>query len=376
MLSFEAISSCHTSLEQRHELLLRRLPKSFYQPWNGKSKRRLVRASVVAQTVAGIDQAEQSITGADLGVSIVVAGWILGLAMPFAAVLSLRHGRKGLRPAAAYLLLQALAMIPRDSPLMEPFRYLYRGCFSSHFNDSAWLTPSQLLSNSAKRQTVICGPHGLFSLALMEMMPARGSNMVMFADNFLVNANPLIPIFGKMNGMLGMSGLVHGTVTKTMRQYEVDVLVIAGGFQEAAVGTTTKNRVCTHMWPYWVKQSLVYGYDLLFLWVYGGTQVFNQSEEGMEGRYSLAKRSIPAITPLGKFGLPIPQAPPLRAVNVKISLPQIDNPTKEDVQHWVGELHRSAAALFETHPPPAAAGGFEFAAVEPMGGWAHLPSRL
>jgi hypothetical protein len=60
-----------------------------------------------------------------------------------------------------------------------------------------------------------------------------------------------------MNGMIGMSGLKHATVTETMKQNDVDVLVIAGGFQEAAAGTTETNRVCTHMWPYWVKQSLM-----------------------------------------------------------------------------------------------------------------------
>jgi hypothetical protein len=93
----------------------------------------------------------------------------------------------------------------------------------------------------------------------------------------------------------------------------------------------------------------------------------------MVGRHNLAKRSIPAVTPIGKFGLPIPQAPPLRAVNVKVVLPQINDPTAEEVQHWVNELHRCATELLQAHPPPTS--GFKFAPVVPMGGWAHA-SRL
>jgi hypothetical protein len=66
-------------------------------------------------------------------------------------------------------------------------------------------------------------------------------------------------------------------------------------------------------------------------------------------------------------------APSLRAVNVKVVLPQINDPTAEEVQHWVNELHRCAAELLQAHPPPTS--GFKFAPVVPMGGWAHA-SRL
>jgi hypothetical protein len=119
--------------------------------------------------------------------------------MPFhGAYRSYAHGDH--RLILAWAVLTAFKKVPRDSVLLEPLRRIYRGLFDSHFNDVEWLTPSLMVNtNPAKRQCTICGPHGLFSLGLMRVHPARGSNNVMFADNTLAMLNPFIALFAKVS---------------------------------------------------------------------------------------------------------------------------------------------------------------------------------
>jgi len=262
--------------------------------------------------------------------------------------------------------LQGVAKIPRDSALFTPFRKAYRAIFEAHFHDHRWLTADYVTNNGPKRQVTIAGPHGLFSLALNRTMHPEGCNLVMFVDNNLAVFNPFVKMFAKWTGMLDLQGLKHSKVQQLMRCNQQDALVVAGGFVEAAVGTQEVNRVCRHMWPYWVKMCLLHGYELSFLWIYGATQVFNQSESGMQTRRGLAEKSMPAITPFGKFGLPVPKAPPLRVVNFRMELPHIKEPSKHEVEHWLAELERRVQATFKEHATPEGC-----APVEPLDPWIH-----
>jgi len=293
-------------------------------------------------------QLNETITGFDLGVGLVVGFWIYGLCLPIHAVYAaLRH--RQLHRLLAYLTLQALARIPRDSPVMSPFRKAYRFIFDGHFPDHQWITPDFVANKGPKRLATIAGPHGLFSLALNRTMTTEADNVIMFVDNNLAVFNPFIKMFAKWTGMLDLQGLKHTKVQGVMQHAEHDVLVVAGGFVEAAVGTQQHNRICRQMWPYWVKQCLHHGYDLSFLWILGGTEVFHQSESSVQTRFNLASLSLPAITPIGKFGLPIPLSTPLRIMNFKIELPSITNPSADQVDHWVLVLERRVQELIREH---------------------------
>jgi hypothetical protein len=92
-------------------------------------------------------------------------------------------------------------------------------------------------------------------------------------DNTLVMLNPFIGLFGKWDGMVEIQGLKDALVVKELKRGVHDALVVAGGFEEASLGSYERNRICRQTWPYWVKRALQHGYDLTFMWVYGGTQV-------------------------------------------------------------------------------------------------------
>ena len=92
------------------------------------------------------------------------------------------------------------------------------------------------------------------------------------------------------------------------------------------------------------------------------------------------RSNLAAITPFGKFGLPVPKSVPLRVMNVKIPLPHIPMPSKEEVRqpldmrlgwmlhllvlsdvpldvvwqvaHWVEHLEIKAKELIADHPQP------------------------
>eukprot|EP00658_Telonema_sp_P-2_P081309 TRINITY_DN829_c0_g1_i12.p1 TRINITY_DN829_c0_g1~~TRINITY_DN829_c0_g1_i12.p1 ORF type:complete len:254 (-),score=64.08 TRINITY_DN829_c0_g1_i12:300-1061(-) len=247
---------------------------------------------------------------------------------------------------------------------------MYRAMFEGHFTDHQWLTPCYTVDNAlnpgAKRQVTLAGPHGLFSLGLNRTMHPEGCKMIMFVDNNLAVFNPFIRMFAKWTGMWDLEGLKHTKVTSALERGECDLIVVAGGFVEAAAGTQNANRIARQTWPYWVKQCLVHGYDLSFLWIYGATQVFDQSEESLENRVKLASHSIPAITPFGKFGLPIPRSPPLRVLNFKMELPHIQAPTPQQVGEWLHKLELRVQQMIADYPPPPGVG---VAPIEPLIPW-------
>eukprot|EP00854_Cymbomonas_tetramitiformis_P004936 gene4936-6019_t len=222
----------------------------------------------------------------DAGLSAVIACWIGGFVLPiyapYAAIVD-----KNYAVAALYAFLSALKALPRDVSLMAPFRYAYKKVFEVHFPDVEFINPT-VLENPIenKRQIGIVGPHGMFSFALMRIVPAA-SNIALFVDNNLATYNPIVTFLAKCSGIKGVSdcwnlpshfcfeflvrflnlvttaelkGLKNDVVTGIMRKGELDGMVVAGGFEEASVGTYTTNRICHQTWLYWIRQCLRHEY--------------------------------------------------------------------------------------------------------------------
>ena len=290
-------------------------------------------------------------SGAIVGPTCVIVLWIYGLMMPAMATWDfVRQGRS--RQIAAYLMAHGLSRLGYHHPLMCELRRLYRLAFDGYFVDHAWLTPNHTINEGTKRLCTLAGPHGIFSLALMRTMQPQGYNSVLCVDDFLATWNPFMRIAAKCAGMQDLCGLRHDKIQSLMQDYAHDVVVIAGGFVEASVGTATSNRIVTHMWPYWVKMSLMHKFDVGFLWVYGGTEVFAQSDVGLGARLSLARRGIPAVIPSGKWGMPIPLAPKMRVVSARLELPHLPEPSPTDVSFWVDRFHAKVETLIHRTPPP------------------------
>eukprot|EP00658_Telonema_sp_P-2_P081312 TRINITY_DN829_c0_g1_i6.p1 TRINITY_DN829_c0_g1~~TRINITY_DN829_c0_g1_i6.p1 ORF type:complete len:181 (-),score=47.71 TRINITY_DN829_c0_g1_i6:140-682(-) len=178
------------------------------------------------------EQNEDLVTGPDLGVAAVIWFWIYGIALPISGLWALVT-KQSASKLAAYALLQAIARIPRDSPVFTPFRKMYRAMFEGHFTDHQWLTPCYTVDNAlnpgAKRQVTLAGPHGLFSLGLNRTMHPEGCKMIMFVDNNLAVFNPFIRMFAKWTGMWDLEGLKHTKVTSALERGECDLIVVAGG---------------------------------------------------------------------------------------------------------------------------------------------------
>ena len=177
-----------------------------------------------------------------------------------------------------------------------------------------------------------------------------------------------IGLFGKWDGLLEIQGLADANIQRELKRRVNDVIVVAGGFEEASLGSYERNRICRQTWPYWVKRCLQNGYDMTFMWVYGGTQVYNQPEAGRDTRWLFAKRAIPAIIPAGPMGVPlVPLRVPLRCMQVKLELPTIAEPSAEEVEYWTSQLEAKATALLLEHPTPP---GLGLAPIEPFLPWA------
>mmetsp|Transcript_37119 Transcript_37119/g.44868 ORF Transcript_37119/g.44868 Transcript_37119/m.44868 type:complete len:346 (-) Transcript_37119:699-1736(-) len=289
----------------------------------------------------------------DLALVGLICCWGYGLVMPLHGLYELVQYAKYQR-LATYAILLSLSKLPRDTALFRPFSHLYKTTFATHFPETRFLTPSVMRTETdpspEKCQVIIAGPHGLFSLALMRIIPAD-ARMKLFVDNTLATVNPFIPLFGKWSGMKDLDGLQNKKVTKCMKAGDHDVMVVAGGFEEASVGTGTCNRICRQTWGYWMRKALQNGFDISFMWVYGGTQVFHQPELGVSVRHMFAKRSIPCILPIGKMYLPVPTNTQLQVVNFRMQLPHIPDCTREQAREWQVKFEARVQQLLRDYPP-------------------------
>lgn len=139
---------------------------------------------------------------------------------------------------------------------------------------------------------------------------------------------------------------------------------LPGGFHDAVAAEFGKDRVVMRQRKGFVKYCLQHGYRLHPVYTFGESETFH-TFTGLQGlRMRLANRNIPAIAFVGWPLLPClprPQSRILSYVGAPVELPQIAEPSKDDIDKWHAEYLQALTAVFEANKAEA---GFPDAVLE------------
>jgi hypothetical protein len=145
-------------------------------------------------------------------------------------------------------------------------------------------------------------PHALFTEGVnyyaMSHLCEKGC--VILIDKYLYYASPLGMLFIVMLGCKDVAPLVHGRIKELLGR-GTNLIVIPGGFLEAADFSRHHETVYLHMYPYWMRMAREYpSYRLYSTFGYNlAGRFFQQSSYMKETRLRLARRGLIGVCPMG-----------------------------------------------------------------------------
>ena len=145
-------------------------------------------------------------------------------------------------------------------------------------------------------------PHALFTEGInyYAMSRLRKKEMVLLIDRYLYYCSPLGMVAIVMFGCVDVVPLVHGRIQELLA-CGTNVLVVPGGFVEAADFSRHHETLYLHMYPYWMRMAREYpSYCLYSTFGYNlAGRFFQQSSFLQDMRLHLARRGLIGIFPKG-----------------------------------------------------------------------------
>lgn len=131
-----------------------------------------------------------------------------------------------------------------------------------------------------------------------------------------------------------------------------NVALLPGGFEEASLYKRNRHKVFLKERKGFIKYALQYGYSVIPVYCFGEEKTYwEKNIASTSWRLWLNRFKIPASLFVGKFLLFLPDND--IDINVVIgkavAFPQIDNPTKDDVDKYHGEFVNALSGLFDKY---------------------------
>eukprot|EP00527_Entomoneis_sp_CCMP2396_P007407 CAMPEP_0198151404 /NCGR_PEP_ID=MMETSP1443-20131203/55519_1 /TAXON_ID=186043 /ORGANISM="Entomoneis sp., Strain CCMP2396" /LENGTH=159 /DNA_ID=CAMNT_0043817051 /DNA_START=584 /DNA_END=1060 /DNA_ORIENTATION=+ len=133
---------------------------------------------------------------------------------------------------------------------------------------------------------------------------------------------------------------------------KLDMALPPGGFEEATLTDMHQDRVFIKKRTGFIKLCLQHGYHVRPVFTFGEKRTFWNIQGFWKLRLALNRMGLPAILVWGNPLFPIVPKNDLDMVVLigkAIPLPQIDQPTREQVQEWHGKYIVALQELFENH---------------------------
>lgn len=279
--------------------------------------------------------------------------WIGGLAHIPATILLLVMGYTNAAMLGFTLALALYMAPPPSSETMEGIRQWMNASHKYMFKKTSWVPEDPKWSDHAfdgGSPTMIgYHPHGIFCWGFI--LHGGLLDGVMPLTGLVAHALFLQPLF---RYVFETCFKCVGTVSKTsmierMKRKESFGL-LPGGFQEATIMKWGHERVFLKRRQGFVKYALQFGYKLVPAYTFGESDTYWTVCGGLKWRLKLNEWSLPGVMCVGKWWCPaMPRDDcELHTVYGKpIVLPTIQNPSKQDVDHWHQVYMKELVALFD-----------------------------
>ena len=237
-----------------------------------------------------------------------------------------------------------------------------------HFNETPYCNSQNMIfvdgAKPPKPDThtmVAMAPHGILTIGFtclagsIEMEPSEIKWLVTDALKWL-------PFIRDIMSWVNIHACNKKLMQKFMKRGD-NLALLPGGFEEATMYLRGHHRIFIKNRKGWIKYCLQYGYDIQPGHIFGEELTYWQLDAGNWGkdfRFWLNKMHIPGTIFCGKWWCPYLPDHNID-INVVITkpmkLPQIDNPTPEEVDKYHTMYIDTMKKLFDTHKGQYAATG-------------------
>lgn len=219
------------------------------------------------------------------------------------------------------------------------------------------------LDSLQQRSFFACHPHGVLSIGFISNVcwgrkfhEAVGRCFYLI-DPTLRDKGLLAKLF--LDAFEGQHGGFRNTRTHTIEelmQKGESMAMIPGAYQEATAFSYGRERVALSRRKGFVKYCLKYGYRLHPVYTFGESETYYTMGGFEQLRFWLNRKGIPTVA---FWGLPWCPLLPRRNVEMltfvgpALELPQISDPTPEEVDKWHAKYTDALVALFNKHKAEA-----------------------
>lgn len=143
--------------------------------------------------------------------------------------------------------------------------------------------------SAARRRIVMMTPHDPYCVGIFYSLPRytrlRGA---LFVDNTLAAYSPGIRALTGLLGFSDVVGLTNEKVNAFLAGRTADVVVLPGGFREAAACSRDVTRISFERWLFWARKAIKFRCDLALRVVEGATQTVEQTDALWRCRHCFA----------------------------------------------------------------------------------------
>jgi hypothetical protein len=213
---------------------------------------------------------------------------------------------------------------------VEPFNYFntYGYIIDKKDSDNIQEVVKPVLNNE---KSLFCfHPHGILTLGLLILSV---TNKIIGKSNILGSRALLYtPITGLFTKWFGIQSVNPARFSNIMDKGQ-NISFVPGGFEEATITNHNKDRVYINSRKGFIKYALKYGYKVHPIYTFNESRLFLTMNYFENFRLILNRFKIPTVFFLGKvFGLPDYSQKLVTVISSGLNFPQIENPTKEDVE--------------------------------------------
>lgn len=236
-----------------------------------------------------------------------------------------------------------------------PFPYCPRirhFCFEGgtrYYQKASLFIEEPIVDPSNPKKLLCVHPHGIVSVGWAILFNCTETAGVKFCFS---RALYYSPFFGLLTRVCGQPHSADKTNFKHLMQRQETLALIPGGFEEASITTQNANRVFLKNRKGFVKYALQSGYALIPTFVFGENTTYFNFQGFWSLRFILNSFGIPAVAPIGKWWCPL--MPRNKegihiVVGKALKLPQIDNPSQEEIAEYHARYIEALTELYDRH---------------------------
>lgn len=323
------------------------------------AKQQKQQRTTVLQTDPTTTTTLESLLGAT-SILIFVGSWLSSLVSPLILSLALIYGHRII--AAFVVCVTVIAYLPWEHGIIsKSYQNFLNRYHPLYYDGGVSMIYEGGVENinaatGAKRQTLYAvHPHGVFFFGWALLFHNRRmiAERVRFCFAPLLYASPIFRLFSRMANRPGSAS--RSAMDGYLREGD-DVALPPGGFEEATLTHTSRDRVYVKRRYGFVKLCLKHGVSIRPVYAFGEGRLYSNVQGMWNVRLAMNSYNIPAIFPWGLWFFPLLPKKDVGlfiVIGRPLILPKLANPTQVEVAMWHDNYVRELKRIYEEYKEEA-----------------------